>query len=106
MLRTRSTLVALLAAMTALALLAGCGAEDTAKDVSGFDEAIKQCREEAKQIEDREARRTAEEACDAADSGNPGELRDAAKDQCLEAARQTTDPQARREAEEACNQIE
>ena len=87
-------------------LVVGCGATDVAKDVSGFDEAIQECRDAAKQIDDPQGRRTAEEACDAADSGDVGELRDAAKDQCLEAARDTRDRQARRDAVEACERID
>ena len=102
----RLPLAAFLAALLALAAIAaGCGGEDVAKEASGFNDAIEQCREEAEKIEDDEARRTAEEACDAAESGETDDLRDAAKDQCLDEARQTSDPDARREAEEACNQI-
>jgi hypothetical protein len=103
----RLPLAAILAALlAAAAIAAGCGSEDVAKEASGFNEAIEQCREEAEKIEDDEDRRLAEEACDAAESGDSDDLRDAAKDQCLDAARQTSDREARREAEEACNRIE
>jgi hypothetical protein len=103
----RLPLAAFLATLIAVAAIAaGCGGEDVAKEASGFNDAIEQCREDAKKIEDDETRRTAEEACDAAESGDTDDLRDAAKDQCLEAARETSDADARREAEEACNRIE
>jgi hypothetical protein len=99
-----ASFVALL--LTVAAIAAGCGGEDVAKEASGFNDAVEQCREDAEKIEDDEARRTAEETCDAAESGETDELRDAIKDQCLEAAGETSNREARREAEEACNQIE
>ena len=103
----RLLLAAVLAVLLAMvAIAAGCGSEDVAKEASGFNDAIEQCRDEAEKIEDDEARRTAEEACDAAESGDTDDLKDAAKDQCLETARETSDAEARREAEEACNQID
>ena len=102
----RPPLALLAAVLAAAAVAAGCGGEDVAKEASGFNDAIEQCRDEAKKVKDPDARRTAEEACDAAESGDTGDLRDAAKEECLKAARETTDPQARREAEAACSRIE
>ena len=69
--RLRSLVPLLLTA----ALAAGCGAEDAArdsaedavKDVSGFNEAIERCKNEAEKINDDNARRTALEGCEAAE---------------------------------------
>ena len=76
----RLPLAAVLALLLAIAAIAaGCGSEDVAKEASGFNDAIEQCRDEAEKIEDDEARRTAEEACDAAESGDTKVYKDIIK---------------------------
>jgi hypothetical protein len=102
----RLPLSALLAALIAAAAIAtGCGGDDIAKEASGFNDAVEQCKEDARKTPDPEARRTAEEACEAAESGDTGDLKDAAREQCLDDASKIQDRQSRREVEEGCNRI-
>ena len=107
---TRS--LAALIAVLALVFAAGCGGDDAgdeareaAPGVSSQEEAKDKCLEEAKKIEDEAARNTAEEACEAIESGDQEGVRDAAEQQCLDAARQVADPAARKTAEERCKDV-
>jgi hypothetical protein len=46
------------------------------------------CLDQAKSIKDKDARKTAEEACKTAKSGNTEKVRSAAKQECLNAVKQ------------------
>jgi hypothetical protein len=96
----RNGLFACLLAVAALA--AGCGGDDNKSDTSGggggggntpasVDEAVKQCLDQAKTVQDKDARKTAEEACKAAKSGDTSKVKDAAKQECLKAVEQIPD---------------
>ena len=100
----RRPLVLALVALVPLGA-AGCGAEDIARDSPAVKEAIRQCRERAKDINDPNARRAALDACGAAEGGDASGAKDSARRQCLEAARRAPDAAARREAEAACRNI-
>ncbi|HKP92128.1 MAG TPA: hypothetical protein VJT75_19315 [Thermoleophilaceae bacterium] len=91
--------------LAAAALAAGCG-DDNSTDTSGggggggggggnapasVKDAVKQCLEQAKSINDKDARKTAEEACDAAKSGQTDKVKNAVKKQCLDAVNQIPD---------------
>jgi hypothetical protein len=99
--RSRLRVVALPALVI---LLAGCGTNDRVKDPRRED-AVKRCLEQAKKIEDGSSRRTAEESCRAAGSGDQSRAREAARQQCLDQARRFPDANARRQAEQACRRI-
>lgn len=106
-----------MALLVALALsastAAGCGVDSPeVPDVPEVpevrnprDAAVERCFEEARKIRDPGARRTAEEGCRAAGSGDTSGVRDAAREQCLESAKNVPDPGARRRAEAACRRI-
>lgn len=104
--------LATLLAVIAMAFAAGCGDDDASDEVreaapgvSSQEEAKDKCLDEAKKIEDEAARNTAEEACEAIESGDQEGVRDAAEQQCLDAARQVQDPAARKTAEERCKEV-
>ena len=115
----------LLAALLATALLAaGCGGSDNKSDTGGggggggggdvsvpntpqVNDAVKQCLDQAKQVEQADARKTAEEACKAAKSGNTEKVKSAAKEQCLNAVNQIPDSakEQREAAKKRCEAI-
>jgi hypothetical protein len=120
--RTRTT--TLLAALLATALLAaGCGSSDNKSDTGGgggggggdvsvpntpqVNDAVKQCLDQAKQVQQADARKTAEEACKAAKSGNTEKVKSAAKEQCLNAVKQIPDSEKeqRDAAKKRCDAI-
>src|SRR3954466_7452738 len=53
--------------------------------------AVDQCLKQARSISDKDARKTATEACKAAKSGDVGGVKSAAKKQCLNAVEQIPD---------------
>ena len=89
----RNGLLAGLLAVAALA--AGCGDDNGGGSnpiVSPkIDKAVDQCLEQAKSINDKDARKTAEAACKAAKSGDASDVKSAAKKQCLDAVKQLPD---------------
>jgi hypothetical protein len=112
----RNGLLACLFAVAALA--AGCGGDDNKSDTSGggggggggntptsVNEAVKQCLEQAKTVGDKEARKTAEEACKAAKSGDTSKVKEAAKHECLKAVEQIPDS-AKSQKDEAMKRCE
>ena len=120
MTRTPTTMVAALLAAALLA--AGCGSSNKS-DTSGgggggggggnpavtpqVNDAVKQCLDQAKQVKQADARKTAEEACKAAKSGNTEKVKSAAKQECLNAVNQIPDSAAeqKKAAKERCNSI-
>jgi hypothetical protein len=81
--------------VAAVALGAGCGGSDNGGGGSNnpvvapkVNQAVDQCLEQAKSVKEKDARRTAEEACKAAKSGNAEKVRSAAKQECLNAVKQ------------------
>ncbi len=83
-------------------LAAGCGGGDDTPDSKG--EAQQECLEQAKKIDDPDARKTAEEAC----SGDADKVKDEADEarddivkRCLDEAKALPDDQ-RKTAEEIC----
>ena len=97
--------LARLAAFAAVALVAGgCGADDIGQDPNR-NRAVDRCLDEARKVQDSSARRTAEESCRSARSGDAARARQAAKQQCLDQVRRVPDAAARRQAREACERI-
>ena len=88
----------LLAALTFTATAAGCGSDDTPDNRS---EAVDKCKEEAKKIDDSNARDAATKACE----GDKEGATDAIKQQCLETAQQLPEGSARDTAISRCNAI-
>ena len=121
MTRIRWTRTALAALLAAALLLAGCGSDNKSSGGGGgggggtdnpvvtpkVDEAVKQCLDQAKQVKQADARKTAEEACKAAKSGNTEKVKSAAKQECLNAVNQIPDSAAeqKKAAKERCNSI-
>ena len=118
MTRTRTT--TMVAALIATALIAaGCGSSKSSDTNGGgggaanpavtpkVNEAVKQCLDQAKQVKQADARKTAEEACKAAKSGNTEKVKSAAKQECLNAVNQIPDSAAeqKKAAKERCNSI-
>ena len=112
--RMRSRLCTALVALVAGVGLAACGGgggEGEGQQGGGNggattaprtkDEAIARCREAASRLTG-DARRTAEAACEAGESGDTTEVKEAARQQCLNAARNIPVAEARRQAEERC----
>lgn len=100
--------------LAAVALAAGCGDDDGGGNGGGGDnpvvtpkveKAVDQCLEQAKSIQDKDARKTTEEACKAAKSGDAGKVESAVKKQCLEAVKQIPDS-AKDQREAAKNRCE
>jgi hypothetical protein len=91
----RNGLVACLLAVAALG--AGCGSDDSSGPTNNpavnekVSNAVDQCLKQAKSISDKDARKTATEACKAAKSGDAGGVKSAAKKQCLNAVEQIPD---------------
>ena len=100
----RNGLFACLLAVAALG--AGCGDDDggggSNNPVVGpkVDQAVDQCLDQAKSIQDKDAKKTAEEACKAAKSGDVDKVKSAAKQECLNAIKQIPDsaPKDQKEA--------
>jgi hypothetical protein len=104
--RTRTTTL-LATLLAALLLAAGCGSDNKSDTGGGgggggggdvnvpntpqVNDAVKQCLDQAKQVEQADARKTAEEACKAAKSGDTEKVKSAAKEQCLNAVKQIPD---------------
>ena len=115
MIRARTGLLACLLAVAAIA--AGCGSDDNKSDTSGggggggtpttLKGAVDQCLEQAKSIEDKDARKTATEACKAAKSGDASKVKDAVKQECLKAVEQLPDSAAaqKKEARKRCEAV-
>ena len=91
---TRSKTAALASLLAVAAIAAGCGSSSSG---GGSDNpivapkvksAVKQCLQQAKQLPQADARKTAEAACNAAKSGNTGKVKSAAKQECLNAVKQ------------------
>ncbi len=74
----------------------GDGGDDNTPDTKG--EAQQQCLDQAGRIDNADARKVAEEAC----NGNGDKARDAAVKQCLEVARGLPEGVQRKRAEDAC----
>jgi hypothetical protein len=97
--------------LAAAALAAGCGDDDG--DGGGgnpivtpkVEKAVDQCLDQAKSIQDKNARKTTEEACKAAKSGDTGKVESAVKKQCLEVLKQIPDS-AKDQREAARNRCE
>ena len=118
--RTRVT-TGLAAALCAVAVLgAGCGSSNDNGGGGGgggvnvnpakapsVNKAVDQCLDQAKQVKQADARKTAEEACKAAKSGNTEKVKSAAKQECLNAVNQIPDSAAeqKKAAKERCNSI-
>jgi hypothetical protein len=91
----RNGLVACLLAVAALG--AGCGSDDSSGPTNNpavnekVSNAVDQCLKQAKSISDKDARKTATEACKAAKSGDTGGVKSAAKKECLNAVEQIPD---------------
>jgi hypothetical protein len=113
----------MVAALIATALIAaGCGSSKSS-DTSGgggggggnanpavtpkVNQAVNQCLDQAKQVKQADARKTAEEACKAAKSGNTEKVKSAAKQECLNAVNQIPDSAAEQKkiAKERCDSI-
>ena len=111
-------------ALIATALLAaGCGSSKSSDTNGGgggggggaanpavtpkVNQAVKRCLDQAKQVKQADARKTAEEACKAAKSGNTEKVKSAAKQECLNAVNQIPDSAAdqKKAAKERCNSI-
>lgn len=88
-------------AVAAVALGAGCG-NSTNDQV---DKAVDQCLQQARSINDKDARKTAEEACKAAKSRDTSKVRSAAKKQCLDAVKAMPESPQRDQAMKRCEQI-
>ena len=87
----------LVASLLAAALVAaGCGSDSGGGSNNPVvnekvNKAVDQCLSQAKSIKDKDARKTATEACKAAKSGDTGKVKSAAKQQCLDAVKQIPD---------------
>jgi entry exclusion lipoprotein TrbK len=96
-------------AIAVVLVLAGCGDDDGGGGnpavTPKVEKAVDQCLDQAKSIQDKDARKTAEEACKAAESGDTGEVKSAVKKQCLEAVKQIPDS-AKDQKEAARNRCE
>jgi hypothetical protein len=114
--RLTKTLVPTLLAVAAMA--AGCGGSSSNDNGGGggnvnpaatpsVNKAVDQCLEQAKQVQQADARKTAEEACKAAKSGDTGKVKSAAKEQCLNAVNQIPDSQKeqKKAAQQRCEAI-
>jgi hypothetical protein len=108
----RNGLFACLLAVAALA--AGCGDDDGGGGGGGgggpiespkVEKAVDQCLEQARNVQDKDARKTAEEACKAAESGETDKVKNAVKKQCLETVKQLPDS-AKDQKEAARNRCE
>jgi hypothetical protein len=105
----KSRLYVLLVALAAAASLAACGGGGEASDTGGGaattpttkEQAIERCREEAGKLTG-DAKKTAEAACEAGESGDTTAVKDAAREQCLNATKNIPDPAAKKTAEDAC----
>jgi hypothetical protein len=97
--QSRNGLFACLLAVVALG--AGCGSNNKS-DTSGgggsggsapasVSGAVDQCLKQAKSVKDKDARKTATEACKAAKSGDTGKVKQAAKQECLKVVAQIPD---------------
>lgn len=87
----RNGLLACLVAAAALG--AGCGSDDNGSSNNPLvspkvEKAVDQCLKQAKSITDKDARKTAVEACKAAKSGDTSKVKSAAKQECLNAVKQ------------------
>jgi hypothetical protein len=96
--------------LAAAALAAGCGDDDGGGGGGPIsspkvDQAVDQCLDQAKTIKDKDSRKTAEEACKAAESGDTEKVKNAVKKQCLEAVKQIPDS-AKDQREAAKNRCE
>ena len=92
----------LLPVLLASALLAaGCG--DGGSEDPRVEKAVDDCLEQAKQIKDKQSRKTTEEACKAAESGDDEKVKDAVLEQCLDAAKQFP-ADSRETAEKRCRE--
>ena len=104
----RSRLCVVLVALAAGVSLAACGGGEEGDTGGGTttapktkDEAIARCREEAGKLTG-DAKKTAEAACEAGESGDTTAVKDAAHEQCLNATESIPDPAAKKTAEDAC----
>jgi hypothetical protein len=89
----------MLAALSLLAFTAaGCGSDSTPSTKA---DAVQKCKDEAKKINDANARDAAEKAC----AGDKKGATDAVKRQCLDQANSLPAGSARDQATAACNKI-
>ena|SRR5829696_178681 len=88
----------LLAALTFIA--AGCG-DDNDDTPDNRSEAVQKCKDEAKKIDDSNARDAAEKAC----AGDKEGAQDAIKQQCLDQANGLPEGSVRDQAVAACDKI-
>jgi hypothetical protein len=104
--RWRNGLVACLVAAAALG--AGCGDDDNSSNplvAPKVNKAVDQCLEQAKSISDKDARKTAEEACKAAKSGDTSKVKSAARQECLNAVKAMPEGAQRDQAKQRCDAI-
>ena len=117
---TRLRLSTLIPTLFTVAILAaGCGGSDNKSDNGGgggggnpgaatsVNDAVQQCLDQAKQVKQEDARKTAEAACNAAKSGDTSKVKSAAKEQCLNAVKQIPDSakEQRQAAQARCDAI-
>ena len=88
------------ALFAAAVLAAGCGSSSNDNGGGGggspaatpsVNSAVDQCLKDAKKVQQADARKTAEEACNAAKTGDTSKVKNAAKEQCLNAVKQIPD---------------
>lgn len=83
------------------------GATTPAPEVTGEDRAaaIETCLERAREIADDSVRRTAEEACEAAETGDASAVLESARRQCLEGLTALPKGDVRDRGREACERL-
>ena len=104
--------------LAAAAIAAGCGSSDDKSDTSGgggggggtpstLGGAVDQCVKQAKSVDDKDARKTAIEACKAAKSGDADKVKDAVRKQCLKAVEQIPESAGdqKEEAKKRCEAV-
>jgi hypothetical protein len=117
---TRLRLSTLIPTLFAVAVLAaGCGSDNKSDSGGGgggggnpaaatsVNDAVQQCLDQAKQVKQDDARKTAEAACNAAKSGDTSKVKSAAKEQCLNAVKQIPDSakEQKKAAQQRCDAI-
>lgn len=89
---------------------AGCGDSGGiggSNNSPAVNDAVGQCLQQAKQVKPADARKTAEEACKAAKTGDAQKVKNAARKQCLNAVKQipSSAKQQKRAAKARCDAI-
>jgi hypothetical protein len=91
--------------LCAMALIAaGCGGGDDNKSSSSTtSDAVQKCKDAAGKINNPDARKRAEDACNAVENGGGGT--GTLVQQCLDAAKRISNADARKRAETACRKL-